>query len=208
MLKILEHPLIKIKMTKLRDKNTNHREFRSNLNEIASLMVYEIMRDYETKPYNVITPLNKEFTGVTFDKEIALVPILRAGLGMTEGLLNLIPDARVGHIGMYRDEENLTPHEYYYKMPNVSKDSLIIVVDPMLATGNSAVDAIKRIKQDGFTNIKLVCLVGAQNGVDNVLNNFGNDFDIYLSSLDSKLNSNGYIEPGLGDAGDRIFGTK
>lgn len=207
-LKILKHPLIDIKLTKMRDVNCDHNEFRRNLNEIGSLMVYEIMRNYETKKVTVKTPLNQEFDGDNFNKEIVLVPILRAGLGMTDGLLNLIPESRVGHIGMYRDENTLTPKEYFYKIPNVDKDSLLIVVDPMLATGNSAVDAIRRLKQDGFTNIKLVCLVGVQEGVDNIENNFGKDFEIYLASLDYKLNEHGYIEPGLGDAGDRIFGTK
>ncbi|AMD81171.1 uracil phosphoribosyltransferase [Mycoplasmopsis canis UF31] len=208
MLKIIEHPLIKIKLTKMRDVNSDHNEFRRNLNEIGSLMVYEIMRNYKPKKYIVQTPLNQSFEGFSYDKEIVLVPILRAGLGMTDGLLNLIPESRVGHIGMYRDEETLTPKEYFYKIPNVDKDSLVIVVDPMLATGNSAVDAIKRLKKDGFTNIKLVCLVGVNEGVENVEKNFGKEFEIYLASLDSKLNENGYIEPGLGDAGDRIFGTK
>ncbi|AKF41057.1 uracil phosphoribosyltransferase [Mycoplasmopsis canis] len=208
MLKIIEHPLIKIKLTKMRDLNSDHNEFRRNLNEIGSLMVYEIMRNYKPKKYIVQTPLNQSFEGFSYDKEIVLVPILRAGLGMTDGLLNLIPESRVGHIGMYRDEETLTPKEYFYKIPNVDKDSLVIVVDPMLATGNSAVDAIKRLKKDGFTNIKLVCLVGVNEGVENVEKNFGKEFEIYLASLDSKLNENGYIEPGLGDAGDRIFGTK
>ncbi|WP_322908313.1 uracil phosphoribosyltransferase [Mycoplasmopsis felis] len=208
MLKILNHPLIRIKMTKLRDKETKHKEFRNILNEIASLMVFEIMREYETKTKIVITPLNQKFIGETFLKEIILVPILRAGLGMVEGLLNLIPNARVGHIGMYRDETTLSPHPYYFKMPNVPKDSLIFVVDPMLATGNSAVDAIKQIKKEGFTNVQLVCLLGVKEGVENVIKNFGKDFNIYLASLDEKLNSNSYIEPGLGDAGDRIFGTK
>ncbi|EIE41762.1 uracil phosphoribosyltransferase [Mycoplasmopsis canis UFG4] len=208
MLKIIEHPLIKIKLTKMRDVNSDHNEFRRNLNEIGSLMVYEIMRNYKPKKYIVQTPLNQSFEGFSYDKEIVLVPILRAGLGMTDGLLNLIPESRVGHIGMYRDEETLTPKEYFYKIPSVDKDSLVIVVDPMLATGNSAVDAIKRLKKDGFTNIKLVCLVGVNEGVENVEKNFGKEFEIYLASLDSKLNENGYIEPGLGDAGDRIFGTK
>ncbi|WP_027120967.1 uracil phosphoribosyltransferase [Mycoplasma leonicaptivi] len=208
MLKILNHPLIKIKLSKMRDKNTNHSDFRKNLNEIASLMVFEIMNDYKPKTTQITTPLNQNITGYEFDKEIILVPILRAGLGMTDGLLKLIPEARVGHIGMYRDEKTLTPKEYFYKIPNVDKDSLVIVVDPMLATGNSAVDAISRLKKDGFTNIILVCLVGVNEGVKNIEKHFGNDFTVYLASLDDKLNNEGYIEPGLGDAGDRIFGTK
>ncbi|WP_426460976.1 uracil phosphoribosyltransferase [Mycoplasma hafezii] len=208
MLKIINHPLIQIKLTKMRDKHADHLVFRNNLNEIASLMVYEILRDYQTKQTTILTPLNQEYQGFTFDKEIVLVPILRAGLGMVEGILNLVPQARVGHIGMYRNEETLQPVPYFYKMPEVPKDSLIIVVDPMLATGNSAADAIKTLQEDGFTNIQLVCLVGVSNSVEKIHQEFGNDFKIYLASLDDKLNEHGYIEPGLGDAGDRIFGTK
>lgn len=208
MLKIINHPLIDIKLTKMRDKNTNHVDFRQNLKEIGSLMVYEIMRDYQSKNVKVTTPLDQEFSGFDFDSEIVIVPILRAGLGMVDGLLELIPQARVGHIGLYRDETTLKPVEYFYKMPNVSKDSKIIVVDPMLATGNSAADAIASLQKNGFNDIDLVCLVGVREGVNNIENKFGKDFRIFLASLDEKLNSHGYIEPGLGDAGDRIFGTK
>ncbi|RIV16815.1 uracil phosphoribosyltransferase [Mycoplasmopsis gallopavonis] len=208
MLKIINHPLIQIKLTKMRDKNSDHLIFRNNLNEIASLMVYEILRDYQTKSYQITTALNLEYQGQTFDKEIVLVPILRAGLGMLDGILNLVPQARVGHIGMYRDEETLKPTAYYYKMPNVPKDSLVIVLDPMLATGNSAADAIKALQEDGFTNIQLVCLVGVASAVTKIEQEFGQDFQIYLASQDQMLNEKGYIVPGLGDAGDRIFGTK
>lgn len=208
MLKVIEHPLISIKLTYMRDKNANHSRFRRNLNEIASLMVYEILRDYETKPKKVVTPLEKEHVGFDFNKEIVIVPILRAGLGMLDGLLSLVPEARVGHIGVYRDETTHQPHQYFYKMPDVPKDSHILVVDPMLATGGSAVDAINLLKKDGFTNIQLCCLVGVREGVDFVEKNFGKDFPIFLANLDEKLNVNKYIEPGLGDAGDRIFGTK
>ncbi|MCS4537189.1 MULTISPECIES: uracil phosphoribosyltransferase [unclassified Mycoplasma] len=208
MLKVIEHPLISIKLTNMRDKNADHSVFRQNLNEIASLMVYEIMREYQTKPKTVITSLDKEFAGKTYDKEIVIVPILRAGLGMTEGLLQLMPKARVGHIGLYRDEITHQPETYFYKMPEVPKDSYIIVVDPMLATGGSAADAIQKLRSDGFNNIQLLCLVGVQEGVDRIVQQFGEDFKIYLAALDPKLNSNKYIEPGLGDAGDRIYGTK
>ncbi|WP_027334837.1 uracil phosphoribosyltransferase [Mycoplasmopsis felifaucium] len=208
MLHVLKHPLIDIKLTNMRDKNADHSIFRKNLNEIASLMVFEILREYQTKTREIITPLEHKYEGKTFDKEIVFVPILRAGLGMVDGLLNLIPEARVGHIGMYRDETTHEPHEYFYKLPVVSKDSYIFVVDPMLATGNSAVDAIKKLKSDGFTNISLICLVGVNEGVENIEKHFGRDFNIYLASLDGKLNDKKYIEPGLGDAGDRIFGTK
>ncbi|WP_027120456.1 uracil phosphoribosyltransferase [Mycoplasmopsis lipofaciens] len=208
MLHLLEHPIIKIKLTSMRDKNANHSRFRRNLNEIASLMVFEVLRNYQTKKRTITTPLNMKYDGYDFDKEIVFVPILRAGLGMTDGLLELVPEARVGHIGLYRDEITHQPKTYYYKMPEIDKDSSIFVVDPMLATGNSAVDAIQKLKDDGFTNIQLVCLVGCPEGVKKVENTFGKDFNIYLASLDSKLNDNKYIEPGLGDAGDRIFGTK
>lgn len=208
MLKVINHPLISIKLTNMRDVKSGHSIFRRNLNEIASLMVYEILRDYQTKEKIITTPLGKKFTGAEFDKEIVLVPILRAGLGMTEGLLELVPEAKVGHIGMYRDEKTYKAKEYFYKIPNVSKDSYVFVVDPMLATGGSAVDAITKLKSDGFNNIHLVCLVGVKEGVEKVEKTFGKDFKIFLASLDEKLNDNKYIEPGLGDAGDRIFGTK
>ncbi|WP_029513193.1 uracil phosphoribosyltransferase [Mycoplasmopsis primatum] len=208
MLKVIDHPLIKIKLTNMRNKKVGHSFFRQNLNEIASLMVYEILREYKTKSRTIETPLNQKYTGYDFDKEIVFVPILRAGLGMIDGLQKLIPEAKIGHIGMYRDETTHTPVEYFYKIPEVSKDSYVFVVDPMLATGNSALDAIKRLQNDGFTNISLVCLVGVKEGVSNIEKHFGNQFNIYLASLDEKLNKDKYIEPGLGDAGDRIFGTK
>ncbi|WP_029905858.1 uracil phosphoribosyltransferase [Mycoplasmopsis opalescens] len=208
MLKVLEHPLISIKLTRMRDKNSNHSVFRQNLNEIASLMVYEILRNYQTKTSKIITPLDLEYVGQDYASEIVIVPILRAGLGMTEGLLKLIPEAKVGHIGLYRDEVTHLPMTYFYKMPQVSKDSTIIVVDPMLASGGSACDAIKKLQEDGFTNIRLVCLVGCPEGVKRIENDFGKNFEIYLAALDEKLNKKLYIEPGLGDAGDRIFGTK
>ncbi|RMA77424.1 uracil phosphoribosyltransferase [Metamycoplasma subdolum] len=208
MLKVIEHPIIKIKLTKMRDKESSHSIFRTRLNEIASLMLYEILRDYKSKSKKVITPLNQEYNGFDYDKEIVFVPILRAGLGMVDGLLNLIREAKVGHIGLYRDEKTHKPHSYFYKMPEVAKDSYIFIIDPMLATGNSAVDAIKKIQKDGFNNISLVCLVGCNEGVQNVEKSFGKDFKIYLASLDERLNDQKYIEPGLGDAGDRIFGTK
>ncbi|MBU4689758.1 uracil phosphoribosyltransferase [Mycoplasma zalophidermidis] len=208
MLKVIEHPLISIKLTNMRDKNADHSVFRQNLNEIASLMVYEVLRDYETKPKKITTSSNKEFSGQTYDKDVVFVPILRAGLGMIEGLLQLVPKARVGHIGMYRDHLTLQPSTYFYKMPEIDKDSYVFVVDPMLATGGSAVDAINKLHSDGFTNVNLICLVGCQEGVDKVISAFGSDFNIYLAALDPILNREKYIEPGLGDAGDRIFGTK
>lgn len=207
MLKIIEHPLIKTKLTVMRNIETNHTIFRNNLNEIASLMVYEILRDYKTKEFIVKTPTGNKAVGVTFDKEIVVVPILRAGIGMVQGIQLLVPEARVGHIGMYRDEKTMKAHEYFYKMPKVEKDSYVVVVDPMLATGGSAFDSITKLKSHGYTNIQLVCIVGAPEGVKKITNAFP-DVTIYLAALDEKLNENGYIVPGLGDAGDRIFGTK
>jgi len=207
MLNIIDHPLIKIKLTIMRDKKTNHTIFRNNLNEIASLMIYEVLCKYETKEFLVETPIGKKVVGSTFNKEIVIVPILRAGIGMVQGIQMLVPEAKVGHIGMYRDEKTMQAHEYFYKMPIVSKNSYIIVVDPMLATGGSAYDSIVKLKSEGYTNIQLVCIVGAPEGVKKVTNAFP-DINIYLASLDEGLNKDGYIIPGLGDAGDRIFGTK
>lgn len=209
MLKLINHPLIQIKLTVMRSKDTSHKEFRSNLNEIASLMTYEILRDYKTKDKEVITPTNTKTIGKTLDSEIIIVPILRAGLGMEQGILDLIPQARVGHIGLYRDEKTFKPIKYLYKTPQeVSKEkSTVLLVDPMLATGNSANDAIDSLKEEGWKNIKLVCLVGVDKGINLILKNHP-DVDIYLTSKDEKLNENNYIIPGLGDAGDRIFGTK
>ncbi|OAB48667.1 uracil phosphoribosyltransferase [Mycoplasmopsis gallinarum] len=208
MLHLFNHPLIEIKLTHMRNKNTPHHEFRKNLNEIASLMTYEILRNYETKALKVTTPLNIEFAGKTFNQDIVFVPILRAGLGMIDGLLNLIPEAKVGHIGLYRDEENNEIKSYFYKIPKVSKESSIFVVDPMLATGGSAIKAIEQLYQNGFTNIQLICLIGTNYGIEKIEKAFGKDFKIYLAALDEKLNEKNFIEPGLGDAGDRIFGTK
>lgn len=207
MLKILHHPLINIKLTTMRSKETNHQEFRQNLNEIASLMVYETLRDYPTKPTEVETPLGTKYIGETFEQEIIIIPILRAGLGMLHGILDLVPQARVGHIGMYRNEEENKVIEYLFKIPEVDKKSTIIVVDPMLATGTSASDAIYKLRGLGFENIKLVCLVGVDKGLEKIQKNHPN-VDIYLASKDEYLNENNYIIPGLGDAGDRIFGTK
>ena len=207
MAKILRHPLIDIKLTKMRDKGATHTIFRKNLNEIASLMVYEVLRDYETKGLDVATPTGSTAHGKDYDKEIVIVPILRAGLGMVQGIERLVPEARIGHIGMYRDETTFEAVPYFYKMPDVSKDSEIIVVDPMLATGVSANDAIKKLKEDGFKNIRMVALVAAPEGVK-ALEDENPDVTLYLAALDEKLDENKYIRPGLGDAGDRLFGTK
>ncbi|QKX31463.1 uracil phosphoribosyltransferase [Metamycoplasma hominis] len=207
MVKIFQHPLINAKLTTMRSKETSYKDFRDNLNEIASLMVYETLRDYQTKKISITTPMNVKYEGETLDREIVIIPILRAGLGMLNGIMNLVPQARVGHIGMYRNEETNEVVEYFFKIPEVPHDSYIIIVDPMLATGSSACDAIAKLDKLGFNNIKLVCLVGVQQGIDKVTKQFPN-VDIYLASKDEKLNEHNYILPGLGDAGDRIFGTK
>lgn len=207
MVKIFQHPLINAKLTTMRSKETSYKDFRDNLNEIASLMVYETLRDYQTKKISITTPMNVKYEGETLDREIVIIPILRAGLGMLNGIMDLVPQARVGHIGMYRNEETNEVVEYLFKIPEVPHDSYIIIVDPMLATGSSACDAIAKLDKLGFNNIKLVCLVGVQQGIDKVTKQFPN-VDIYLASKDEKLNEHNYILPGLGDAGDRIFGTK
>ncbi|AAT28024.1 uracil phosphoribosyltransferase [[Mycoplasma] mobile] len=207
MIHIINHPLIEIKLTVMRDEKTNHKDFKANLNEISSLMVYEILRDYKAKDFQVKTSTGSLANGKIFDKEIVIVPILRAGLGMTDGISNLVPQARIGHIGLYRDEKTFEAKEYFYKIPDVKKDSLILVVDPMLATGGSANDAIKSLKKRGFSNIKLVCLVGVKDGIDLIEKNHP-DVNVYLAAKDDHLDKNKYIIPGLGDAGDRIFGTK
>lgn len=207
MIKILEHPLIKIKLTTMRDKNTSYILFRQNLSEVASLMLYEILRDYKGKEKIVTTPTQSKVKGLDFDNDIVIVPILRAGLGMMEAIWHLLPQARIGHIGLYRDEKTFTAQEYFYKIPQVAKDATIIIVDPMLATGNSAVDAIRKLKQSGFFNITLVSIVGVQEGIDNVLHHHP-QIKIFLAAKDQKLNHEKYIIPGLGDAGDRLFGTK
>jgi uracil phosphoribosyltransferase len=206
MLKVLDHPLITHKLTQMRQKDTGTKDFRQNLDEIAGLMAYEITRDVPTRKVEIMTPVAPCVTE-EMAKEIVLVPILRAGLGMVNGIRNLVPTAKVGHIGLYRDEETLEPHEYFAKFPSNLPDSVVMVLDPMLATGGSASAAIDMIKKRGATVIKLICLVGAPEGVKRIEEDHP-DVDIYLAALDEKLNEHGYIVPGLGDAGDRIFGTK
>ncbi len=206
MLNVLNHPLIKHKLTQMRQKDTGTKDFRQNLDEIAGLMAYEITRDIPTRRVEIVTPV-APCVSEEMAKEIVLVPILRAGLGMVNGIRNLIPTAKVGHIGLYRDEETLEPHEYFAKFPSNLPDSVVMILDPMLATGGSASAAIDMIKKRGATVIKLICLVGAPEGVKRIEDDHP-DVDIYLAALDEKLNEHGYIVPGLGDAGDRIFGTK
>jgi len=205
---IVKHPLIEVKLSILRDEATKSKEFRENLNEIASFMCYEVFKDI--KVYDSQETFNTP-TGVTLprkklENKIVIAPILRAGIGFCDGIKNMIPTARIGHIGMYRNEETLEPVEYYFKLP-VVENPLVLIVDPMLATGGSAVAAIDACKKRGYNNIRLMCLVGAPEGLK-VVEAAHPDVHIYLASLDERLNEKGYIMPGLGDAGDRIFGTK
>ncbi len=206
-LHILDHPLIQHKLTLMRNKRTSSKDFRTLLNEISLLMGYELTRDLPLECVEVETPVAKTHANKISGKKLAIVPILRAGLGMVDGLLDLMPGARVGHIGLYRDPETHLPVEYYFKLPPDIENRLVIVVDPMLATGGSASDALTMIKKRGCKNLRLMCLVGAPEGVKKVQEDHP-DVDIFLASLDDCLNEKKYIVPGLGDAGDRIFGTK
>lgn len=206
MLHVLNHPLITHKLTQMRQVTTGTKDFRQYLDEIAGLMAYEITRDMPTVEVDIITPVSPT-RQKEVQKEIVLVPILRAGLGMIDGIHRLVPTAKVGFVGLYRDEETLEPHEYYAKFPSNLGEAEVMVLDPMLATGGSASAAISLIKKRGAKSIKLVCLVGAPEGVA-VIEKDHPDVDIYLAALDENLNEKGYIVPGLGDAGDRIFGTK
>jgi uracil phosphoribosyltransferase len=202
---ITNHPLIQHKLTIMRKRETGTLEFRELLKEIGMLMGYEVCRDFPLKEVEIETPMQKMIAHELDGKKVAVVPILRAGLGMVDGLLTLIPAAKVGHIGMYRDEKTHEPVFYYYKMPE-GKDRMVLLTDPMLATGGSACDAIKRLKDDGYTHIRMVCLVASPQGVERLQREHP-DVDIYTAALDDGLNKDCYILPGLGDAGDRIFGT-
>ena len=204
---VLSHPLIRHKLAIIRDKNTNTKMFREVVEELATLMAYESFKDVPTQEIEVETPLEKVTQTVVKENSIAIVPILRAGLGMVEGILSLFPAAKVGHIGLYRDEETLQPQEYYCKLPSNIDEKVVMVVDPMLATGGSAVDAINMLKEHGCKKIKLMSIIAAPQGAQKVAEAHP-DVDIYISTLDRTLNEHGYILPGLGDAGDRILGTK
>ena len=204
---IFDHPLIKHKVAILRDKNTGMKEFRELIEEITTMMTYESMRDVELVPVEVETPLETVTQYKVPDDSIAIVPILRAGLGMVNGVHKVFPTAKVGHIGMYRDEETLQPREYYCKLPDGIENKTVFLVDPMLATGGSAVDALDALKKRGCKKIKLMSVIAAPAGVEKVALAHP-DVPVYVSTLNRQLNENGYILPGLGDAGDRLFGTK
>ncbi len=204
---IMNHPLIKHKITMLRDVNTGTNEFRTLVSEIAMLMGYEALRDLPLEEVDITTPIEATKSPMIAGKKLAIVPILRAGLGMVEGLTNLVPTAKIGHIGLYRDPDTHKPHEYYCKLPTPIELRTIVVVDPMLATGGSASEAIDFIKQHGGKKIKFMCIIAAPEGLEKLTKEHP-DVQVYVGNLDRELNENAYICPGLGDAGDRIFGTK
>lgn len=204
---IFNHPVITHKLTILRDVNTGSKQFRDLVSEISMLMAYEVTRDFSMEEVEVETPLMKTKGKVLSGKKVALVPVLRAGLGMVDGMLSIIPAAKVGHIGLYRDPETLEPVEYYCKLPTDISDRTVLVLDPMLATGGSAAAAIQYLKNKGAKSIKLVNIIAAPEGLK-AIHELHPDVHVYIAGLDEKLNDHGYILPGLGDAGDRLFGTK
>lgn len=204
---VMDHPLIQHKLALIRDENTGSKEFRELVEEVAMLMAYEVTRDFPLQEVEVKTPVELAKTKMIAGRKVGLVPILRAGLGMVDGMLRLIPAAKVGHVGLYRDPETLKPVEYYCKLPTDVTERDLIVLDPMLATGGSAAAAISFIKERGARSIKLVCLIAAPEGIEAV-ESVHPDVDIFVAAVDTCLNDHGYIVPGLGDAGDRLFGTK
>ena len=207
MVHVIEHPLIQHKLSIMRDKETGSKEFRELLDEIGMLMAYEVTRDLPLTDVEVETPICKCTVKSLAGRKLGVVPILRAGLGMVDGILNLVPAAKVGHIGLYRDPETKKPVTYYKKLPIDAQERLLIVVDPMLATGGSAIAAVQFLKDDGCTNIRMMCLIGAPEGIK-AFTEAHPDVDLYIAAVDEKLNEHAYIVPGLGDAGDRLFGTK
>ena len=205
--KELNHPLITHKLAILRDKKTGTKEFRELIKEIAMILCYEAMKDVELVDTEITTPLTKMKTGKLDEDKYAFIPILRAGLGMVDGVINVVPNARIGHIGMYRNEETFEPVNYFFKVPGGIEDREVFLLDPMLATGGSAIDAVGSLKAKGVKKIKFLCIIAAPEGIK-ALNKVHPDVEIYCANIDEKLNENKYIVPGLGDAGDRIFGTK
>lgn len=203
----ITHPLIQHKLSFIRDESTGSKDFRELVSEVAMLMAYEVTRDIQTQEVEIKTPICTTKCKVLAGKKMAIVPILRAGLGMVDGMLKLIPAAKVGHIGMYRNEETLQPVEYFCKLPQDINERDVIITDPMIATGGSAIDAIEALKKRGAINIKIMCLIAAPEGIK-AITDAHSDVDIYVASIDERLNEKGYIVPGLGDAGDRLFGTK
>ncbi|WP_301107311.1 uracil phosphoribosyltransferase [Sporosarcina sp.] len=204
---VFDHPLIQHKLTYIRKVDTGTKEFRELVNELATLMAFEITRDLPTKEITIQTPVCEAKSHILEGKKLGIVPILRAGIGMVDGIIKLIPAAKVGHVGLFRDPETLKPVEYFVKLPSDVSEREFIVVDPMLATGGTAVEAINSMKKRGAVNIKFMCLVAAPEGVEALIEAHP-DVDVYIAALDEKLNEQGYIVPGLGDAGDRLFGTK
>lgn len=204
---VLDHPLIKHKLTFIRDKNTGSKEFRELVKEVSMLMAYEVTRDLPLEEIEIETPVSMTKSQVISGKKVGLVPILRAGLGMVDGMLSILPAARVGHIGLYRDPETLKPVEYYCKLPQDIEERELIVLDPMVATGGSVIAGIQFLKDKGANSVKLVCLIAAPEGIE-AIQKVHPDVDIYVASIDERLNEHAYIVPGLGDAGDRLFGTK
>ena len=204
---ILDHPLIQHKLTLIRDKNTQVKDFRELVDELSNLMTYEITREIKLEEIEIETPIGKTKGKIISGKNIAIVAILRAGLGMVDGILKLIPSAKVGHLGIYRDPKTLKPVEYYAKLPTDICERKVIIVDPMLATGGTAAYCVDYLKKQGIVDIKFMCLISAPEGI-NLLQKYHPDVKIYTAAVDEKLNSHGYIVPGLGDAGDRLFGTK
>ena len=204
---VLNHPLITHKLAILRDEETSTKKFREVVTEIAALLCYEATRDARLEEVEIETPISKMKTGKVREDNYAVIPILRAGLGMVHGIINVMPNAKVGHIGLYRDEDSYLPVEYYYKVPEKIEDKVAMIVDPMLATGGSVVATIDKLKEDGVKHIKFLCIVAAPEGIE-VVESKHPDVQIYCAVVDDGLNANKYITPGLGDAGDRIFGTK
>lgn len=204
---VLNHPLITHKLTILRDEETNTQKFRKVITEISSLLCYESMRDAKLEEVEIKTPISKMKTGKVHEDNYVVIPIIRAGLGMVQGILNILPNAKVGHIGLYRDKDSCLPIEYYYKVPENIEDKIVMIVDPMLATGGSVSATIDKLKEDGIVHIKILSIVAAPEGIEVIKSKYP-DVQIYCAVVDDKLNANKYIVPGLGDAGDRIFGTE